>query len=264
VHNEEALQKLLFMAEKGLPATYTPVVLRGATGPITPAGAVAYANAGELAGLVLAQLKRQGAPVILSGGTQDMLDMRSTLDVYASPQNRVLCVEMAQYYGLPIFGLGGASDSKLPDEQAAAEVAFSLLTETLAGSHLIHDVGYLEGGMTNSLEMVVMADEMIRWVKEFMRSEVVDEETLALDWIDKVGHKGDFLALKHTRNHYQEDWYPDLFNRTNYTSWADAGKKTLRERARDRIDQLLAEHQPEPLPEDVAQRIQDVIDKATS
>jgi trimethylamine--corrinoid protein Co-methyltransferase len=264
VHNEEALQKLLFMAEKGLPTTYTPVVLRGATGPITPAGAVAYANAGELAGLVLAQLKRQGAPVILSGGTQDMLDMRSTLDVYASPQNRVLCVEMAHYYGLPIFGLGGASDSKLPDEQAAAEVAFSLLTETLAGSHLIHDVGYLEGGMTNSLEMVVMADEMIRWVKEFLRGEVVDEETLALDWIDKVGHKGDFLALKHTRNHYQEDWYPTLFNRTNYTSWVEAGKKTLRERARDRIDQLLAEHQPEPLPEDVAKGIQAVIHKAIS
>jgi trimethylamine--corrinoid protein Co-methyltransferase len=83
VHNEEALQKLLFMAEKGLPTTYTPVVLRGANGPITPAGAVAYANAGELAGLVIAQLKRQGAPIILSGGTQDMLDMRSMLDIYA-------------------------------------------------------------------------------------------------------------------------------------------------------------------------------------
>jgi len=264
VHNEEALQKLLFMAEKGLPTTYTPVVLRGATGPVTPAGAVAYANAGELAGLVLAQLKREGAPVILSGGTQDMLDMRSTLDIYASPQNRVLCVEMAHYYGLPIFGLGGASDSKLPDEQAAAEVAFSLLTETLAGSHLIHDVGYLEGGMTNSLEMVVMADEMIRWVKEFMRGEVVNEETLALDWIDKVGHKGDFLALKHTRNHYQEEWYPTLFNRTNYSSWAEAGKKTLRERARDKIDQILAEHQPESLPDDIAKGIQAVIDKAVN
>ena len=261
VHNEEALQKLLFMAEKGLPTTYTPVVLRGATGPITPAGAVAYANAGELAGLVLAQLKRQGAPIILSGGTQDMLDMRSTLDIYASPQNRVLCVEMAHYYGLPIFGLGGASDSKLPDEQAAAEVAFSLLTETMAGAHLIHDVGYLEGGMTNSLEMIVMADEMIRWVKEFMRGEVVDEETLALDWIDKVGLDGDFLGLKHTRNHYQEDWYPNLFNRTNYANWAEQGKKTLRERAREEVKRLLAEHQPEPLPKDIAEAIQGVIDR---
>lgn len=261
VHNAEALQKLLFMAEKGLPTTYTPVVLRGATGPITPAGAVAYANAGELAGLVLAQLKRQGTPVLLSGGTQDMLDMRTTLDIYASPQNRVLCVEMAHYYGLPIFGLGGASDSKIPDEQAAAEVAFSLLTETLAGTHLIHDVGYLEGGMTNSLEMIVMADELIRWVKEFMRGEVVNDETLALDWIDQVGPGGDFLALKHTRNHYREDWYPTLFDRKNYAAWAEEGKRTLRERAGQEIKRLLHEHQPEPLPKDVADAIQAVIDR---
>jgi trimethylamine--corrinoid protein Co-methyltransferase len=168
---------------------------------------------------------------------------------------------MAHDYGLPIFGLGGASDSKIPDEQAATEVAFSLLTETLAGAHLIHDVGYLEGGMTNSLEMVVMADEMIRWVKEFMRGEVVNEETLALDWIDKAGHKGDFLALKHTRNHYHEDWYPDLFNRTTYANWAEQGKKSLRERAREKIDQILTEHQPEPLPDDIARGVQAVIDR---
>jgi trimethylamine--corrinoid protein Co-methyltransferase len=259
VHNEEALSKLLFMAQKGLPTTYTPVVLRGANGPITPAGAVAYANAGELAGLVLAQLKREGAPVILSGGTQDMLDMRTMLDIYASPQNRVLCVEMAHYYGLPIFGLGGASDSKVPDQQAAAEVAFSLLTETLAGTHLVHDVGYLEGGMTNSLEMIVMADEMIQWVKEFMRGEVVNEETLALDWIDQVGPGGDFLALEHTRDHFREDWYPALFNRKNYDGWVGDGKPTLRDSARKKIKHLLAEHQSEPLPKDVAEAIRAVI-----
>jgi trimethylamine--corrinoid protein Co-methyltransferase len=261
VHNEEALQKLLFMAEKGLPTTYTPVVLRGANGPITPVGAVAYANAGELAGLLLAQLKCQGAPVILSGGTQDMLDMRTMLDIYAAPPNRVLCVEMAHYYGLPIFGLGGASDSKVPDQQAAAEIAFSLLTETLAGTHLIHDVGYLEGGMTNSLEMIVMADELIQWVKEFMRGEIVNEETLALDWIDQVGPGGDFLALDHTRNHFREDWYPTLFDRKNYTDWAVEGRLTLRDRAREKVTQLLREYQPEPLPKDLAEAIQAIIDE---
>jgi trimethylamine--corrinoid protein Co-methyltransferase len=260
VHNEEALQKLIFMAEKGLPTTYTPVVLRGANGPITPAGAVAYANAGELAGLVIAQLKREGAPILLSGGTQDMLDMRTMLDIYAAPQNRVLCVEMAHYYGLPIFGLGGASDSKAPDQQAAAEVAFSLLTETLAGTHLVHDVGYLEGGMTNSIEMIVMADEMIRWVKEFMRGEIVDEETLALDWIDQVGPGGDFLALDHTRNHFRADWYPTLFNRKNYDGWVSQGKPTLRDRAKEMIISILKEHQPEPLAKEISTALQAVID----
>lgn len=264
VHNEEALQKLLFMAEKGLPTTYTPVVLRGANGPITPAGAVAYANAGELAGLVIAQLKREGTPIILSGGTQDMLDMRTMLDIYAAPENRVLCVEMAQYYGLPIFGLGGATDSKLPDQQAAAEVAFSLLTETMAGSHLIHDVGYMEGGLTNSLEMITMADEMINWVKKFMLGVVVDEETLALDWIDQVGFDNDFLGLDHTNNHFREDWYPTLFNRQDHDGWSNDGQRSLRERARERVQSILTEHQPEPLPKETAQEVQFVIDRIIS
>ncbi len=261
VHNEEALSKLLFMAEKGLPTTYTPVVLRGANGPITPAGAVAYANAGELAGLVVAQLKRQGAPVILSGGTQDMLDMRTMLDIYSAPDNKVLCVEMAQYYGLPIFGLGGASDSKLPDQQAAAEASFSLLTETMAGSHLIHDVGYLEGGLTNSIEMIVMCDELINWVKKFMRGIEVNEETLALDWIDQVGFENDFLGLDHTHNHFKEDWYPTLLDRQDHAGWYADGSLSLRQRAQKEAQKIIAEHQPEPLPEDVSKKIQEVIDR---
>lgn len=261
VHNEEALQKLLFMAEKGLPTTYTPVVLRGANGPITPAGAVAYANAGELAGLVIAQLKREGAPIILSGGTQDMLDMRTMLDVYAAPENRVLCVEMAHYYGLPIFGLGGCSDAKVPDQQAAAEMALSLMTETMAGSHLIHDVGYMEGGLTNSLEMIVMADEFIHWIKRFMQGVVVNEETLALDQIDEVGLTNDFLRLDHTRAHYREDWYPNLLDRKNFENWEKDGGLSLRQKAQKQIEKILEEHQPEFLPADVSQRIQELIER---
>ncbi|MGD2163293.1 MAG: trimethylamine methyltransferase family protein [Anaerolineales bacterium] len=264
VHNEEALRKLLFMAEKGLPTTYTPVVLRGASGPITPAGAVAYANAGELAGLVLAQLKREGAPVILSGGTQDMLDMRTMLDIYAAPTNRVLCVEMAHYYGLPIFGLAGASDSKQPDEQAAAEAAFSLLLETMAGAHLVHDVGYLEGGLTNSLEMIVMADELIAWVKQFMQEVRVDEETLALDVIDQIGFDDDFLGADHTHELFRADWYPELYDRQNHEAWNAGGAKTFRERARDKVQQLIESHQVKPLPEEMVIELRSIIEQAIS
>jgi trimethylamine--corrinoid protein Co-methyltransferase len=261
-HNAESLQKLLFMAEKGLPTTYNPVVLRGTNGPVTQAGAVAFGNAGELAGLVIAQLKREGAPIILTGGTQDMLDMRTTQDVYAAPENRVLCVEMAHYYNMPIFGLGGCSDSQLPDEQALAEISLSLLTETLAGSHLIHDVGYLAGGMTNSLESVVMADEVIHWIRRFTQGVEVSRETLALDVTHEFGPKGDFLSSPHTRAHFRQDWYPKLIERQRWENWSAAGGKTFRQRARERALKVLETHQPEPLPEDMAKAIQGVVDRA--
>jgi trimethylamine---corrinoid protein Co-methyltransferase len=260
-HNQEALRKLLFLSGKGLPTTYTPVVLRGGTGPVTAAGAIALANAGELAGLVIAQLKREGAPVILTGGVNDMLDMRSTVDAYADPTNRVMLVELAHRYDLPIFGLTGCSDSKLPDEQAAAEAAFSILLETLAGAQLAHDVGYLDGGMTNSIEQVVICDELIAYTKHFMRSLEINEETLALDLIDQIGPDGDFLSSEHTLEHYREDWYPKLFDRSQYDIWKRKGSKTLRERARDKALKLIETHRPEPLPADVQKKVDAIVEQ---
>jgi trimethylamine--corrinoid protein Co-methyltransferase len=263
-HNQEALQKLLFMADKGLPTTYTPVVLRGATGPVTAAGAIALANAGELAGLVIAQLKREGAPVILTGGVNDMLDMRASVDCYADPTNRVMLVELAHRYGLPIFGLTGCSDSKLPDQQAAAEAAFSILLETLAGAQMAHDVGYLDGGMTNSIEQVVICDELIAYTKHFMKGLVVSDETLALDVIDKIGPDGNFMAASHTRQHYREDWYPQLFDRRNYEAWEKAGSKTMRQRANEKALEILEQHKPDALPVDVWQQLDRIVARAGS
>ncbi len=261
-HNQEALQKLLFMAGKGLPTTYTPVVLRGVNGPVTAAGAIALANAGELAGLVIAQLKREGTPVILTGGVNDMLDMRTTVDAYGDPNNRVMLVELAHRYNLPIFGLAGCSDSKLPDEQAAAEAAFSIILEALAGAGMAHDVGYLEGGMTNSIEQIVICDELIAYTKQFMKGLEVNEETLALDLIDELGPHGDWMGSEHTRRHYREDWYPKLFDRRPYDDWLAAGGKTLRQRARERALKILETHRPEPLPADVQRKIDEIVESA--
>ena len=261
-HNQEALRKLLFLAEKGLPTTYTPVVLRGVSGPVTAAGAIALANAGELAGLVLAQLKREGTPVILSGGVNDMLDMRTTVDAYGDPTNRVMLVELAHRYGLPIFGLTGCSDSKLPDEQAAAEAAFSIILETLAGAQLAHDVGYLDSGTLGSIEQLVICDELIAYTKRFMQGLQINEETLALDLIDEVGPHGDFMATDHTFRHFREDWYPALFDRRKYDAWKAAGGKTLRERAREKALQILETHQPEPLPPDVQRKVDEIVAQA--
>jgi len=261
-HNQEALQKLLFMAEKRLPTTYTPVVLRGATGPVTAAGAIALANAGELAGVVISQLKREGAPIIITGGVNDMLDMRTTIDCYSDPTNRVMLVEMAHRYDLPIFGLTGCSDSKLPDEQAAAEAALSILLESLAGAQMAHDVGYLDSGMTNSIEQIVICDEIIAYTKHFMKEVEVNDETLALDVIDQVGPDGDFLGNKHTLKHFRQDWYPSLFERRNYDGWKRDGGKTMRQRAREKAVEILEHYQPEPLSEAVVKKLDRIVEQA--
>jgi len=261
-HNAGSLQKLMFLAEKGLPTTYTPMVLRGVNGPVTAAGAIALANAGELVGLVLAQLQREGAPVIHSGGYHDMFDMRTMVGVYESPEGRNGRAELAHFYGLPVFGLAGASDAKVPDQQAAAEAALSMLIEAFYGVNLIHDVGYLESGKCNSFEQLVMCDEIINYIKRFMQGLQVNDETLALDLIHQVGHTGDFMSTEHTLRHFREDWYPELFDRDNFEGWAAGGGKTLRQKSQERIDEILSEHQPEPLQPDIQRRIDEILNRA--
>ncbi len=261
-HNEEALQKLLYLADKGLPALYVPVVVSSITGPITIAGSMALVNAGVLLGLVLSQLKREGAPYIVPGWGGGGLDMRTMVGPYCAPDPIGVAHALAHHYNLPLFGLGGCSESKLVDEQAAAEAALTLMAETLGGANLIHDLGYLESGLCGSLAQLVICNEMVDWLEHMMAPLEINDETLALDLIDELGPDGQFLDTDHTMRHCRERWYPDVFERGNYDQWQAAGGQSLGERAAERVSSILEEHQPEPLPGDVAQAVRDIVRRA--
>jgi trimethylamine--corrinoid protein Co-methyltransferase len=262
IHNEEALQKLLFLASKGLPSLYVPVVTGGITGPVTAAGGLAMANAGVLVGLVLSQLKREGAPFIVPGWGGEGLDMRTMVSPYCAPDPRGMAHALAHHYRLPQFGLGGASESKLVDQQAAAEAALTLMAETLGGANIIHDLGYLESGLCGSLAQLVICNEVVGWIEHLMAPVEINDETLALDLIDEMGPNGQFLDTDHTMKHFRERWYPDVFERGNYDQWQAKGAKSLGERAAERVERILGKHRPEPLPEDVAQAVHAVVERA--
>jgi trimethylamine--corrinoid protein Co-methyltransferase len=258
-HNVDSLKKLLFLADKGVPTTYTPMVLRGVSGPATSAGAVALANAGELVGLVLAQLKREGAPIIHSGGYGDVFDMRTTTGAYTGPESYGVRTAMGAFYGLPIFGLGGASDSKLADEQAAVEASLTLLFETLGGANLIHDVGYMESGKCYSLEMLAICDEVISYIRRYCQGIEINDETLALNLIAELGPEGDYLSSEHTATHYKETWYPRLFNRNHFDGWLAEDGMTLRQRTQQRVEEILKNHSPEPLEGKIKREIEAIL-----
>lgn len=253
-HNQESLQKLLFLSSKNLPAVYIPSSTAGVTSPVTPAGAMALDHAGTLTGVVLSQLRREGAPIIVSGMPPGHLDMRTMVSTYCEPE-RGLVQALAHFLRLPMFSLGGAAEAKVPDQQAAAEAALSLMAETLAGGQLIHDLGYLESGLTFSPAQLSVCDEIVSWIKGFLREFELSEESLGLDVIAEVGPEGQFLNQKHTRDHYRSRWYPQLFERENYDAWARKGEKTLIDRASERVEHLLAEHRPEPLAAAVRKKI---------
>jgi trimethylamine--corrinoid protein Co-methyltransferase len=261
-HNQEALQKLLFLSEKGLPAFYIPVGLGGTTAPITVAGCQVIWNVGALVGLVLSQLKREGAPYVMAGWGAGGLDMKTTVMPYAEPDRRGLAQAMAHYYRLPMFALGGCSDSKCLDQQSSMEAAMTLMVTALTGGNIVHDLGYLESGLCYSLAQLAICDEMLGWLAHFIRGVDVSDEALAVDLIDEVGPDGQFLDKEHTLAHFRERWYPTLVDRNNYDGWQAKGGTTLAERATQRVEKILAEHQPDPLPDDVAQAVHAVVERA--
>jgi trimethylamine--corrinoid protein Co-methyltransferase len=161
-----------------------------------------------------------------------------------------------------MFGMGGCSDSKLVDQQAAAEAALTMLCETLGGAHLIHDLGYLESGLTGSLAQLVICNEIVGWIEKMVAPVEISDETLALDLIDEIGPDGSYLDTDHTMDHFRERWYPTVIERGNYDQWMDAGGLSLGERAAKRVDTILEEHQPESLPKEVGEKIRAIVQKA--
>jgi trimethylamine--corrinoid protein Co-methyltransferase len=259
---EESLQKHIFCAEKGIPAAYIPSPNTGGGGPITVAGAVALGNAECLLGLIITQLVRPGAP-FLYGMNTAALDMKTTIVSYGSPDWSLgmgAWAELARYYNLPVWGFGGATDSKVVDAQAGLEATFSIMSAYLSRITLVHDVAYIEYGSTSSVEMLVIADEIIRMTRFLMGGLPVNKETLALEAIARAEPGGGFLADDHTMDNFRTaQWAPKVIDRNQYDIWQAAGSKDMFTRANELARQILAEHEVPPLPEEAEKVIAEVL-----
>jgi len=262
VHTREAMEKLLFMAEHRLPINYSPGMMAGASGPVTIAGAIALASAEILAGLVMHQLKNPGAPFIFGAGMSP-LDMSSMQPTYSAPEAMVaqagLCQIGRSLYNLPTWGFGGCSASKLADEQAVNEAATYIMMAGWMGTNLVHDVGYLEFGLTYSFDLLVMCDEVIGQVRRMMEGIQVDKEYLAVEAIKRVGPGGHFLDDDHTLTHFRENWRPGITDRRTYETWKAKGATTMGQRAKQKVKEILENYKPQPLPVDVDKQIDQII-----
>jgi len=260
-HTRTATEKLLYMAEQSLPIVHSPAPMMGGTAPITLAGGLVLGNAEVLSGLVIHQLKRPGAPFVYGSGLHHM-DMRTTISVYGAPEfqlSRVGVAGLSQYYGLPNWGYAGHSDSIIVDEQAAADAVFSVMVALLAGANLVHDVGYIEAGLTTSPEMIVFTDEIIAMIRRFMAGVNLDAEALAMEAIHRVGPGGNYLTDEHTMAHFRELWQPTLFDRQRAKDWQDGGSKRLGDRLREKTITIMDMHRPDPLPDTVYEEIQYIL-----
>jgi trimethylamine--corrinoid protein Co-methyltransferase len=240
---EELCRRLKLAAERSLPIVCYPALFPGMAGPITLAGAIAQSSAESLAGVVIHQLYNPGAP-IMAGSSILPMDMRRADLAYGSPEYMLANLGATDYFnsiGFPSWIGAGCSDSHVVDLQSAAEVGSNMSIATLAGTSFIHNLGYLSGGRTGSLEMLVLCDELAGMASKFAGGISVDEETLAVDVIQRSAKENTFLTDSHTTERYlQENWFPSLFERSDLSLWKDSGAKTMRAKIKDRLSTLLA------------------------
>jgi trimethylamine--corrinoid protein Co-methyltransferase len=262
LHPVEVLDKLLFCADRGIPLIYAPAPIAGATSPVTHAGQLVQGIAESLFGLVVHQLRRPGAPFIF-GSASGKLDMVTLQTLYNAAERYTTdlgLVEMAKWLDLPNWHFAGTSDSQCVDAQAGIDAAQVTLLSLQAGSNLNHDIGYLDFGLTCAPELVVIVDEVIAMDRRALAGIPVDEETLAVEVIAAAGPGGDFLRARHTRRHARElQWRPALLNRVTRAHWQADGAPDLREKARRKALDILAHHEPAPLPSRIAEAMDGLI-----
>ena len=263
-HPFDSLDKLLFCAEKDIPVIYSPAPIAGSTAPMTLAGHVVQGLAECFCGLVIHQLKAEGAPFIMGMGPA-VLDMVSGECSYNAPEflmGYMAMAEMSHYYNLPNWGYAGTSDSQIPDEQASFEAGLMTFMAAMVGSNLNHDVGYLDFGRTGSLEMIVISDEIIDQVRRMQHGIPVADHQLALPVIKDAGAEGQVITHEHTVEHLRAtQWRPQIFSRMGLEAWEETGRQSLLDRARLRLADILANHHTTPIPTEKHAKIQTLVDQ---
>ncbi|MHA2007341.1 MAG: trimethylamine methyltransferase family protein [Promethearchaeota archaeon] len=256
-HSYGAVSKLFLCAQKEIPICYTPADLLGGTSPVTLAGGIVQANAEALSGIVLHQLKNKGAPIISGFGVAP-LDMKSAVISYGAPELRLTnsaFADMFHHYNIPMWSTVG-SDSHCLDQQAAMEHTSAILLAAMDGANLIHDIGYLGQGLVGNPVSIVMCDEIISYVKRFIRGFNIDRNLMAIDVIRDVGPRGDYLTHKHTLKHFREElWQPKFINRDAPESWINKGSKSYGDQIKEHTLKVLKTHNIEPLNQDIQQKL---------
>ena len=252
------------LVKNNIPVSVESSAMLGATGPGTLAGCLVVAHAEILAGILVNQLFKRGAPCVYCLGFACTFDMRTCETVNGSPEVGLLAAagaQLARHYDLPSTSWI-RTDSKVHDVQAGYEKALSAMLQVASGNNLIWGIGSIESN-TASYTQAVIDNEIFPMALRAADGILVNDETLARGVIEKVGIKGHFLAEKHTSvNYRKENFIPTLTDRWSRARWLQNGGKGMEDKAREKAAEILQTHKPDPLPKEVDQELWQIVKAA--
>ena len=194
--SELTSESIMQAAQHGIPSEIISVPLTGATGPVTMSGTLVVHTAENLAGIALAQAVRPGAPVIY-GGAPCLMDMRGGATPFGSLETYMIDCAYAQIgkqFGFPIHAYMGLSDSKRVDMQAGYETGTGIVLAALAGVNIVSGVGILDYITAQSLEKLVIDNELCGMAYRLIEGIQHRHEKMALDLLPDAIEKGHFLG----------------------------------------------------------------------
>lgn len=255
----EILDAIMVLARHGQCVVITPFTLMGAMAPITLAGALAQQTAEALAIIALCQLVRPGAPCVMGAFTSNV-DMRTGSPAFGTPEYvhaTIASAQIARRLRLPVRS-SAVTASPAVDAQSTYETAFSMQAAILSHSNLVHQgLGWLEGGLSASLEKIIVDAELVRNWAAILRPVEFGDEELAVDTIREVPAGGHFFGTAHTLARFESAFYrPLLSDWSNFENWRDAGSRDATQRATALWKKLLAEYVAPPLDAAVRERLE--------
>jgi trimethylamine--corrinoid protein Co-methyltransferase len=260
----DVMEAAIEFAEAGIPCGFVAMAIGTATAPTTLAGHLVSVNAELLGGLAVLQTLVPGAATYY-GPYQAFMDLQTGgIELAWGPEDvlfKLGAAQLARRYRLPMNILSFATGSKTQDWQAGAQHAISLAGVALAGqADLISGTGCVYGSRVFAFENVLLDAELFSLVGRLLEDVPAEDDDLALEVIEAIGPGGHYLAETHTRAHMRELWMPTFFGRDSWEDWEVAGKPEARDRAHARVAEIIEQHQPEPLPEDVESELYNIIE----
>jgi trimethylamine--corrinoid protein Co-methyltransferase len=247
-------QNLIDASKAGIPAELVSMPLTGATSPVTLAGALVQLTAENLSGIVIHQLARPGSPIIF-GGSPSAFDMRKGTTPMGAVETMMInaaFVQIGKHLGLPTHAYMGLSDAKIVDGQAGLETGMGALSAALAGANVISGPGMLDFESCQSLEKIVLDNEICGMALRMVRGIEARGDRLGGDLYGDIYDGEHFLASEETLRWFREEMNQagSVIDRDTYDVWKSHGKKSAWDRACEEVERIMSSYKTEPLPDD--------------
>ncbi|NWG35780.1 MAG: trimethylamine methyltransferase family protein [Chloroflexi bacterium] len=266
MHDGPMMDAYIELGALDMPVMTLPMPVTGTTGPVSLFGNICVANAEALSTIIIFQLAHPGRPVIYSSAT-GTLDLRNGAYMGGTPEMGLMSAalaEMGRFYGLPSTSAGCTSDAHEPGPDAVLEKAITSIAPVLGGSDIIVGFGQVQSDQLLVLEQIVVDNEIAHFCERIFQGVDVSPEKVLTEDILKLGPGGNFLTRKSTRNLARsgELYFSPLLDRHTLEQWTQLGKPGLYSNARKQVENILAEPMQDPLPGDIAAKLDEILAKA--